>query len=44
MPRNKKARFFQQINLANGKKLDFKELSAEEFQSIETLFNRFMKN
>jgi hypothetical protein len=44
MPKKKKKKFYQQLNLENGKKLNFEDLSAEEFQSIEAKFNEFMRN
>lgn len=44
MPRNKKKKFYQQLNLVNLKKLNFEDLSAGEFQSIEAKFNEFMNN
>jgi hypothetical protein len=44
MPRNKKDKFYRQLNLVNGKKLNFEDLSAGEFQSIEAKFNEFMRN
>jgi hypothetical protein len=44
MPRNKKNKLYQQLNLVNGKKLKFEDLSPGEFQLIEAKFNEFMRN
>ena len=44
MPRNKKEKFYQQLNLVNEKKLNFEDLSAGEFQSITAKFNEIMNN